>query len=893
MSASQNNYNKIFNHQLFNKIIDDLTYNQFFFQLKKGKTLLTISFEDLKKCIWLSSILADSIDENHRKKVQLFASLAYLQNLEDVNITRACYLLCSRVGNLTATRLFKGLENGHYDDIFFSFDALLNYELANEWNDKLVTSGKEHIVTSKFQKGLWNTLNLGERVAISAPTSAGKSFILKKYVNRLLLKHDAFRILYIVPSKALINQVSEEFRKEVNLKEVDVKTAFIDDEKSEAKQKEIYVLTAERCLRLIKEASKGEFVLNLIFIDEIQNIEDEEGRGSLLEYVLKELFTLFSKAQIIIAGPNIDDASVLFSKIFDVEAVAVETSVSPVFQIKTIVRPAEGNKLKVTLKSQLGREQSFELETESNILKMINSSYARGLAPIIDYFSTNEQNIIYSPRTDYVETWALEYVNGSVQDFKGQPEETQTKELIEFLKEEIHPKYHLIPCLEKRAAFHHSKLPDIVRKEIEDGFLEGRIINLFCTSTLLEGVNLPANNLFIVAPNKMNDRLSAFEFGNLIGRAGRIRDCLYGTIYCVERSINDTWAEEYYDKVYSKEVKSVTEKSLDVVTELVSQLDKPIEEIAEAKHRNTSILLRHKYLQGEEALNNYLFKKNVEERDVEEIVGKLRALLGNVEIPHEVSKLNPSVDPILQNTLYLKIKEEGISQWAVNHNSNFYGKITKEDKDNYAFDETSFYWQLVSIMERLDTIFEISKEAYFRHNISASIRQICFYGLRWLNSSSLHDLIQNDIKFYSDHSNAKKKIDPENDADVNVRINEVIKINSTLVSYVLVKYLKLANDIMEPLMNDDQKEKYKFSLGLPTMLELGSTENVVKLLISRGISRSVAIKVWGEFKKVHGNEAIDIFDWLKTKDKLNLKPIYNRYLRRLKLLKSNENGSEL
>jgi len=891
MSTPQN-YNKIFGHQLLNKIIDDLTYNQFFYQLKKGKPLTPITYEDLKKCIWLSSILAGSADETHRKKVQLFASLTYLQNSEDADITRACYLLCSRVGNLTATRLFKGVGNGRYDDTFFSFDALLTYELANEWNDKLVTSNNEHIVTSKFQKGLWNTLNLGGRVAISAPTSAGKSFILKKYVNRLLLEHDAFRILYIVPSKALINQVSEEFRKEVNLKEVDVKTAFIDDEKGEAKQKEIYVLTAERCLRLIKEASKGEFGLNLIFIDEIQNIEDEEGRGSLLEYVLKELFMLFSQAQFIIAGPNIDDASTLFSKIFDVGAVAVETGVSPVFQIKTIVRPAEGNKLKVTLKSQLGREQSFELETETNISKMINSSYARGLAPIIDYFSTNEQNIIYSPRTDYVETWALEYVNGTAQEFNGLPGETQTKELIDFLKEEIHPKYHLIPCLEKKSAFHHSKLPDIVRKEIEDGFLEGRIVNLFCTSTLLEGVNLPANNLFIVAPKKMNDRLSAFEFGNLIGRAGRIRDCLYGTIYCVERSINDTWAEEYYDKVYSKEVKSVTEKSLDAVGELVSQLDRSVEEIAEAKHKNTSILLRHKYLQGEESLNDYLSKKNVADSHVQQITGKLRSLLEDVEIPQEVSKLNPSVDPILQNQLYLKIREEGISQWAINHNPNFYSRITKEEKDNYTFDNTSFYWQLVSVMERLDAIFQISKEAYFKHNISASIRQVCFYGLRWLNSSSLHELIQNDINFYSEHSNPKKKINPEDEKDINFRINEVIKINSTLVSYVLVKYLKLANDILEPLMSDEQKEKYKFSLGLPTMLELGSTEHAVKLLISRGVSRSVAIKVWGEFKKVYGHEAMDVFEWLKTKDRLNLKPIYNRYLRRLKLLKSAENDPE-
>ena len=886
--STSHNYDMIFRHPLLNQIIDDLTYNQFFYQLKKGRSVKPIVFEDLKKCIWLCSILAGSANENHRKKVQLFASLTYLQNSEDPDITRACYLLCSRVGNLTATRLFKGLGDAKDADPFFSFDALLNYELANEWNDKLVISNEERIITSKFQKGLWNTLNLGGRVAISAPTSAGKSFILKKYVNRLLLEHDAFRILYIVPSKALINQVSEEFRKEVNLMEVDIKTAFIDDEKSEAKQKEIYVLTAERCLRLIKEASKGEFSLNLIFVDEIQNIEDEEGRGSLLEYVLKELFSLFSESQIIIAGPNIDDASHLFSKIFDVGAVAVETGVSPVFQIKTIVRPSGGNNLKVTLRSQLGREQNFELETEINVSKMINNSYARGLAPIIDYFSTNEQNIIYSPRTDWVETWALEYAGASIQEYKGLPGETQTKELIDFLKEEIHPKYHLIPCLEKKAAFHHSKLPDIVRKEIEDGFLEGRIVNLFCTSTLLEGVNLPANNLFIVAPRKMNERLSAFEFGNLIGRAGRIRDCLYGTIYCVERSINDTWAEEYYDKVYSKEVKSVTEKSLDAVGELVSQLDKPVEEIIEPKHRNTSILLRHKYLQGEEVLNDYLSKKNVGNDDVNRITYKLRSLLEGVKIPQELSKLNPSVDPILQDQLYRKIMEEGIFQWAINHNPNFYSRIKKEDKDNYAFDNTSFYWQLVSVMERLDAIFQITKEAYFKHNISASVRQICFYGLRWLNSSSLHELIVNDIDFYSNHSNPKKKINPEDEKDINFRINEVIKINSTLVSYVLVKYLKLANDILEALMSEEQKEKYKFSLGLPTMLELGSTEHAVKLLISRGVSRSVAIKVWGEFKKVYGHEAMDVFDWLKTKERLSLKPIYNRYLRHLKLLKSVE-----
>ncbi|WP_312788922.1 hypothetical protein [Sphingobacterium sp.] len=70
------------------------------------------------------------------------------------------------------------------------------------------------------------------------------------------------------------------------------------------------------------------------------------------------------------------------------------------------------------------------------------------------------------------------------------------------------------------------------------------------------------------------------------------------------------------------------------------------------------------------------------------------------------------------------------------------------------------------------------------------------------------------------------------------------------------------------------------------MLELGTSEPTVKLLISRGISRSVALKVWDEFRKTWGYEDFDIFEWLRSKDRLNLKPIYNRYLRKLNLLKN-------
>ena len=43
---------------------------------------------------------------------------------------------------------------------------------------------------------------------------------------------------------------------------------------------------------------------------------------------------------------------------------------------------------------------------------------------------------------------------------------------------------------------------------------------MFCTSTLLEGVNLPAKNIFIFSNAIGNSKFSDVDFWNLAGRAG-------------------------------------------------------------------------------------------------------------------------------------------------------------------------------------------------------------------------------------------------------------------------------------------------------------------------------------------------------------------------------------
>lgn len=879
MQVALAQYEKIYAHPILQEVIDNLTYNRFFSGNEIGQITINVEFEKVKKGIWLCSILATSAEDKHRKKAQLFAALVYLHYKNNFAIEQACYVIFSRVGNLVATRLFDNFSTLAED----GFDAVLNLELAKEWNQKTITlSETDKVIASRFQKELWDDLNSKQQISISAPTSAGKSFVIKKYLKKCFLEKELFSALYIVPSRALLNQVSEEFRNEIGIDNVDIKTAFVDQIFDSKKSKQIYVLTPERCLRLIQQAIKQGIIIDFIFVDEIQNVEDEDGRGSLLEYVLKELSSLFPQSQIVIAGPNIEDSSSLFNRIFGNPSHPVETTVSPVFQIKTVIRPDTDNNIRISIKSVVGREQTFTLQTTFNLKNKINKSYADGIPYLIDFFAKGDQNIIYSPRTDYVEDWAISFVANTEQ--VSPLVERETSELIEYLEEEIHPKYYLIECLKRKAAFHHSKLPDIVRKEIEDGFLDGRIKNLFCTSTLLEGVNLPANNLFIVSPKKLNDELTPFEFGNLIGRAGRIKDSLYGTIYCIERENNTSWAEEYYDKTHQKEVLSVTEKALIDFSAFANCIDKPIDEISEPKMLNSVIFLRHKFLKNKTELIDYLTRKKLSDSSIDTLVDKISNSLANLTIPSDVSSINPSIDPIKQNELYLLIDKTGIENWAITPNSNFYNAIKKEDKDKFAFSETNLYWQLVSIMERLDPIFKIADEVFFKHQITLSIRQICYYGVRWLQNTSYKDAIDADIKFYTTHSNEQKRINAENADDINRRINEVIKINSTVVTYILVKYLKLLNDVTEPLMSPKQLEKYKFSLALPVMLELGTSEPIIIKLVSKGIARSIAIRIFDEFKKEVRADDVDVFEWLKTKKTLNLKPIYNRYLRKMKLL---------
>ncbi|TYA13501.1 DEAD/DEAH box helicase [Paenibacillus faecis] len=878
-------YDNAYYHETFNFMLDTLLDNYIRKQLNIPFSK-NIDFSLLRKAGWIASILAGSNEEIHKQKAQTFAVLLFLYNTSDINFSKLSYVLFSRTGNLLATKFLSQLFNivpNLPNQVSFKeeFGTLLDFEVGLKLYENTIELNDDFVITTDFQKKLWTALNIYQNVSISAPTSSGKSFIIQRFIKYQFENAENFSVLYIVPSKALLNQVSEQFRAVLN-KSIQIKTAFIgentDNISEFVRQKQMYVLTPERCLNALNQTSTVEFSPNLIFIDEIQNVEDEEGRGVLMEYVLGELSKKWANAKIIIAGPSISESDELFKELFNQESENVETLLSPVIQIKALVIPdKQSNQLKLKVKSFSDtKDITIPIEVDFDVKSIFESSQGSIVSRVISNISRGEQSIIYAPRTDFAEKWALESLS-----FFPSVDLRSISELIDFLKEEIHPRYYLIDCLRKGVAFHHSKLPELVRKEIEYLFDKGQINYLFCTSTLLQGVNLPAKNLFLISARKRSDSLSPFEFGNLIGRAGRIKDSLYGQIFFItKQSVDEIIAQKYFSENYQKEVILASTKSF-LKKDFIDK-DLKNTELDSNKNKNgyTITHLRQKYLAGKDELRDYLIRKQINNTQIEQVVTQLGEQLSDIKVPYEIIKLNPSVDPLLQNKLYLRIKEEGYQNWAITPNPNFNRRIKKNKIVEHPFQDLSFFWQFSIICQKLDEVFEIGRETYFKHNISnLSIGSISYFGFRWLQNTGFREIIEDDINFYG---NIRKKINPDNVEDINNRIKEVMNIHSKVITFTLVKYFKVLTDILELFFSEDDREKYKLTLSLPVMLELGTMDPIMIRMISSGINRSVALQIYHEFIKVNNYLEIDVINWLyENGENIKIKPIYTKYLKDL------------
>lgn len=861
-------FTSAYNHPTLNKILDSLVTNQFYRNIKLSKTA-EIDEQELFKATWLATILSLSDDDQHRSKALSLAVLAYLERNNDSRFSKLCYVIISRVGVIPLSEHMDEFEKTKRGSVIESgFNSILSMELDFENNISKLDVGDGLKYLSRYELAIWDLLNKEQYSSISGPTSSGKSFVVQNLLVKNFREELEYKCIYIVPTRALISEVTSEMKGRLKECDVRIRNALSSDTDNKFGKKELLILTPERCLKVFEKVNK-EFIPNLVFFDEIQKLEDGE-RGVLFEYILDNLASSWKNTKFIIAGPYLDKLKKTFKELSGFNAVEIKSLFASVFQIvATLQYHKNDKKITAIIKSPSGKYISIDLLSDKKLYHKIKADKGTVVSHIINEYFQDDYNLIYSSRKVNAEKWAIEIAESGSTNSAGT--EGDTAELIQYLSEEVHPNYALIRCLKNATAFHHGSMPEIARMEVENLYRSGVIKNIVCTTTLLEGVNLPAENIIVITDKKgITEILAPFEFGNLIGRAGRLSSHIYGSVYCIETD-DDQWALKKLKENPSKEIVPVTTKTLtELKADLIQNVKKPPNDIKNSAIKYTLCLLRNKFLKNRSKVIEYLKNKELSNSEIDQIINGFEETILNLTVPKEILELNPTIDPLLQEQLYNKITEEGIQEWTISGNP--YTQSHDIDKDReLPFNERSFYGKFENVAERLNRIFDICKSEQFiryeeGHSFDdrPSMRQVVRYAVPWLRGMPYRNLIEMDI---NNKDLPKEKID--------TIIREVIYTLDQYVRFELVKYFKIWSDILSYKLKKENKEEGKY-LSLPQMLEFGAVKPRALELMYEGINRSVAIKIAEAIPSNYEGKAVE---WIEKNPKLKLNPLFLKHLR--------------
>ncbi len=828
--------------EISEEIIQRDSFKRTYEQLLKSQYIGTkkesnLAIGEIKFLLESSSVFAFSSSDKLKQMAYKIATIlaeGYSQEYDLINQI-AQYIIIN-IGQIPV--IHKNVSDGSKDyfstyeesEIPFNPFAYKNIILKQATNSIPVEFDKKKVLVTDFQAKSFYDLLAGKSISLSAPTSAGKSFILKSYLSTRFKEEKKFNVIYIVPTRALINQVQKDFKaafRSFGVEEVMISSSSSSYNKETASLKNMFIFTQERFHNLLFD-SDFEENLNVLIIDEAQKISDAE-RGILLEEVIEEAIIRNENLQKVFLSPFSKNPE-KFAQIFHLEDLEQEkTKLSPVSQ--NILRLDIKNKNYNLQLSTIEFENLVEIESGTvDDHEDVPESKDWQLLWAAKKFKSNH-NIIYCNSTARCVDNAIEFSS-----FLPDHDDEELNEIISYLKENVHSDYYLIKCLEKGVAYHYGKMPSQIRILVESLFINKKIKYIFCTSTLLEGVNLPAQNIFIAKPGRKGSTtpMNRLNFWNLAGRAGRLLKDYYGNVYCINI---DEWPD------YQPDPNDVEHEIESVLETLVFNNDKEIYQYLKdlyikLKGSDRSIeQVITKFIIHELKYGNTEFISNLLKRNSEFEVDKLELIRSEIEkvasliqIPSEVLQKNSAIDPRKQQELL---------------------EIFRKEQPVIPTHPTSgdSYHNVEKIYQFIDQFFLGMKKESKRH------RYFTYLTFKWINDTNISELINSNIEYLKKDSIPTVKMINKTIEALFVNINDVIM-------FKYQKYLKCYIDILLHYYEESGYDPSKISDQFPMYLEFGSFKPNIIILQSIGISRSAAISINSLTKESFSDEA-DCIIWLK------------------------------
>jgi len=686
----------------------------------------------------------------------------------------------------------------NYPELNFKYSFFSEAEM--DFRQELNTVKELNFPLTNFQRTLWENLTLDQDVITVAPTSAGKTHIILSYLTKEMIESDGAFAAIIVPTRALISEVASklyEIAKEQNFEE-EIDICTVPQDKIYA-DKTFFVMTQER---LFDALQSGDISFDYLFIDEAHNITDES-RGVLLHLTIEKVLEN-SLPQVIVSMPSASYQD-SFSTVFqDIKFTKKITDFSPVAKIMMEVRA-------------VGRELELQRLDTNNIVRIQKGFRDKHLSDIVLRFGKGSSNIIYRNQTDHCENIAQNIAN-KINDFEITSE---LEEAADYVEEFIHDRFTLASNLRKGVAFHYGPLPSSLRVMIENLVKEDQIKFVACTSTLAEGVNLPAKNLFLFKPMQSKgmgapDRIEDVKINNITGRAGRMLEHFAGNIFIVEP---DEWqVKDYFEDKEEEEEKIPTYfKALnDELDAVIQALDGVFAHDAEDQYKFYTIAnkLIKEISEGkiEKTLEAPELSLGVEAKEA--LLIAVKSAFQSLKVAPFTLEASPTIGYIQQNKLFNFINElEEVQEWILPHPKS-----------------PELYNRLVKVCEKLVEFGVYTPTGEYL------MSYMCVVAAKWIQGDSLKEIITEQIDYME-----KNKAHEDAQINPNKAVRNVIKVINNDIRFRMANALRCYQLLLSNVIA--LRKLDLTTTKLHSYIEIGASDDRMMELINMGLSREAAKEV--------------------------------------------------
>lgn len=367
-----------------------------------------------------------------------------------------------------------------------------------------VDVGQGRATLHREQSLVLGKLLKGSNLAVSAPTSFGKSFIIDAFIA----VNKPETVVIIVPTIALMDETRRRIFKKFS-REYTIITA----PDTKLGMRNIFIFPQERVFGYLKEIEE----IDLLVVDEFykaSRVHDKERSPSLIKAIIKlskkakQRYYLAPNIKKIASSSFTDDME--FLELLDFNTVFLE-------------------------KHELYREIDGDEDRKGEaLLEIIKPRAAKSLIYAGTYSGINAVSEIVKRELDIVDR-------------------PHTKHFARWLRENYQSNWVLADLIERGTGVHngsmHRCLSQIQVRLFEH---EQGLDSIVSTSSIIEGVNTSAQNVIIWRSKLGQQKLKDFTYKNIIGRSGRMFKHFVGNIYLLDAPPPDEDAQleiEFPDQI--------------------------------------------------------------------------------------------------------------------------------------------------------------------------------------------------------------------------------------------------------------------------------------------------------------------------------------------------------